>query len=72
MFADTSREADLAQRFAQRRLGPDGRFRTACLLSQAMRDMATDRIRSRHPELDDDGVKAQVMAELYGFRRNTE
>lgn len=72
MLADTSPEAELAQREAQRRLGPQGRFRTACLMSQSMRDLALLRIRSKNPQLDDAGVLAQLMWELYGFRRDTK
>ena len=56
---------------AQRRLGAYERFRTACLMSQTMRDMAISRIRMAHPELSEQGIFDQLLFELYGFRRNT-
>ncbi|HEY6728394.1 MAG TPA: hypothetical protein VI197_30495 [Polyangiaceae bacterium] len=72
MLADTERDAEIVQREVQRRLGPGERFRTACQMSQTMREMAVMRIRSKHPELDEQGILDQLMWELYGFRRVTE
>jgi hypothetical protein len=72
VFADTSREAELVQRAVQRRLGPEQRFRTACQMSVALREMAITRIRAQFPELDDRGVLDKLLRELYGFRRDTK
>jgi hypothetical protein len=55
----------------QRKLGGYERFRTACMMSQTMRDMALSRIRAAHPELSEQGVRDQLLFEWYGFRRNT-
>ena len=60
-----------AQIEAQRRLGGAQRFRTACMMSQTLRDLAIARIRAMHPELDERGVLDQLLADLYGFRRIT-
>jgi hypothetical protein len=49
VLADTLRDAEIIQREVQRRLGPAERFRTACQMSQAMRDMAAMRIRVAAP-----------------------
>jgi len=37
-----------------------------------MREMATMRIRSQHPELDERGILDKLMWELYGVRTVTE
>jgi len=71
VLLDTTREALGAQTEAQRRLGGVQRFRTACMMSQTLRDLAAARIRSSHPELDERGVLDRLIAELYGFRRIT-
>ena len=60
-----------AQTEAQRRLGGAQRFRTTCMMSQTLRDLAIARIHSMHPELDERGVLDQLLAELYDFRRIT-
>lgn len=72
MFADTLPDARAAQLEAQRRLGRTGRFLTACQMSQTIRDLAISRIRKRHPNLDERGVRALLLRELYGFRGDTE
>jgi len=71
VFSDTSPEALRAQTEAQRHLGGTQRFRTACMMSQSLRDFALARIRATHPELDERGVLDHLLAELYGFRRVT-
>ena len=71
VLLDTTPDALRAQTEAQRRLGGVQRFRTACMMSQALRDLAAARIRSSHPELDERGVLDRLLAELYGFRRIT-
>ncbi len=69
--SDTSPDAMRAQIEAQRRLGGAQRFRTACMMSQTLRDLAIARIRAMHPELDERGILDQLLADLYGFRRIT-
>jgi hypothetical protein len=70
LFAGAA-EAMRAQTEAQRRLGGAQRFRTACMMSQTLRDLAIARMHSMHPELDERGVLDRLLAELYGFRRIT-
>ena len=71
VLLDTTPEALRAQTDAQRRLGGVQRFRTACMMSQTLRDIAATRIRCSHPELDERGVLDRLIAELYGFPRIT-
>ena len=66
---DTLPEALRVQIDAQRRLGGERRFRTACVMSQSLRKMAVARIRAMHPDLDDQGILDQLVAELYDIRR---
>lgn len=37
-------------------------------LSEAVRELARERIRSAHPELDEVGVRNRLVWELYGIR----
>jgi hypothetical protein len=62
-------DAQRAQTEAQRRLGGEGRFLTACRMSQAVRELALARIRSRQSEPDEAKALEQLMVELYDFRR---
>ncbi|MBK7579489.1 MAG: hypothetical protein IPI67_04705 [Myxococcales bacterium] len=66
---DTSPEALRVQTLAQRKLGGVGRFRLACRMSQALRDMARRRIASKHTDLDEPELSAELLRELYGFER---
>lgn len=68
MALDTSTAAARAHDEALRRLGPEGRVQTVCSMSAALREMAEDRIRRSHPELDEQGVTDQLIFELYGVR----
>ena len=68
---DTSPDALRAQTEAQRRLGGAERLATACRMSQAMRELALARIKSRQCEPNERQALEQLMAELYGFRRNS-
>lgn len=67
---DTSPDALRAQTEAQRRLGGAERLATACRMSQAVRELALARIKSRQSMPDGRQALEQLMAELYGFRRN--
>ena len=66
---DTLPEALRVQIDAQRQLGGERRFLTACVMSQSLRKLAVARICATHPDLDDQGVLDQLIAELYGVRR---
>jgi hypothetical protein len=39
-------------------------------MSQTLRDMARVRTAAEHPELDEAGIREQLLRELYGFRRD--
>ena len=67
---DTLPEALHVQTLTQRRLGGVRRFRLACRMSQSVREMARARITATHPELDEAGVRDQLLRDLYGFRRD--
>jgi len=38
-------------------------------MSQSLRKLAVARIRAMHPDLDDQGILDQLVAELYDIRR---
>ncbi len=63
---DTTPEAAAVQMEIHRRMGPEGRFRLAVEMSETARSFAKAGIRTRHPELDDAGVAAELMRQLYG------
>jgi hypothetical protein len=66
---DTTTEAERIQAEVHRRLGGARTFQIACEMSDAVREMARARIRARHSGCDEHVVEAQVLWELYGFRR---
>jgi hypothetical protein len=68
---DTLPEALEAQTLARRRLGGVRRFRLACEICQTFRDLARARIAARHHELDEAGIRDELLRELYGFRRDS-
>lgn len=61
MFSDTSAEAARVQIEAQRRLGEEGRLRTAFDMSMTARALAAAGIRRDHPEWDDARVKRELL-----------
>jgi hypothetical protein len=63
---DTTPEAAAVQTEIHRRLGATGRFRLAVEMSETVRSFARAGIRFRHPELDEAGVNAALMQQLYG------
>jgi hypothetical protein len=68
---DTSPDALREQTLAQRRLGAAGRLRTACMMSQALHEMAKAQIRKRHPELGERAVLEHLVFQRYGIRRKS-
>jgi len=69
-MVDTLPEALRLQSLAQRRLGSARRLRLACEMSRTLRAMARTRIAAAHPELDEAGIRDELLRELYGFRRS--
>lgn len=72
MALDTTAEAARIQTEILRRLGPSRRFELACQMSETVRELATARLRSWHPELDARAIQDLLLVELYGFRRDAE
>ena len=68
---DTSAEAARIQAEVQRRLGGARRLEIACEMSDAIRALASARIRAKHPGLNDAEIRDQLTWELYGVRRRT-
>jgi hypothetical protein len=66
---DTSIEAARIQALVHRRMGGPRKLLIACQMSDAVRAMACARIRSRHPELNERGIRDELIWELYGVRR---
>jgi hypothetical protein len=63
---DTTADAASVQTEIHRHLGLQGRFRLAIEMSELVREFAKAGVRSRHPDLDERGVLAKLMHELYG------
>ena len=70
MPLDTSAEAAKVQTEIHRALGGQRRLQLACQMSEAVRDLARARIRSKHPEFDESATRDWLTWELYGVRRN--
>jgi hypothetical protein len=66
---DTSIEAARIQALVHRRMGGARKLLMACQMSDAVRAMATARIRARHPELNERDIRDELIWELYGVRR---
>ena len=69
MPLDTSVEAARVQTEIHRALGAPRRLQLACQMSEAVRDLARARIRSKHPEFDESAIRDRLLWELYGVRR---
>ena len=66
---DTSSEAARVQALVHRRMGGPRKLLMACQMSDAVRALASARIRSRNPELNEREVRDELIWELYGIRR---
>jgi hypothetical protein len=66
---DTSSDAARVQALVHRRMGGPRKLVMACQMSDAVRAMASARIRSRHPELNEREIRDELIWELYGVRR---
>jgi hypothetical protein len=63
---DTSPAADERYHELLRALPPHARLESAMRLSQAVRVLAEQGIRQRHPSADDDEVRVRLTVRLYG------
>jgi hypothetical protein len=63
---DTSPEAHEAQMQAYRRMGPEARVRIGFSMSEDVREIAAQGIRSRHPEYAEAQVRSALFRLLYG------
>jgi hypothetical protein len=65
---DTTPDAAAAQLAVYRRLGPEMRFRLAVEMSEAIRQLARDGIKHRHPYYTESQVTAVLIRQLYGLK----
>jgi len=65
---DTSVTAHNLQKQARIRLGPEGRFRVALDLSEAVRDLRLAGIRSTYPDASEAELVRRYIAETHGLR----
>jgi hypothetical protein len=63
---DTHSGAYEAQLQAYRRMSPPQKAEIAVRLSEAVRELAAEGIRQRHPEYDERDVRKALIALLYG------
>ena len=63
---DTSPTADERYHDLLRALPPHERLESAMRLSRAVRVLAEEGIRRRHPNADDDDVRVRLTVRLYG------
>jgi len=68
MISDTTAEAAAVQMQVHRRLGGVGRFRAAVEMSELARDLAAAGLRARRPDLNEDGIRRELIRQLYDFR----
>lgn len=63
---DTSPEAHEAQLQAYRRMGAEARVRIGFSMSEDVRQIAAQGIRSRHPDYEEARVRSALFRLLYG------
>lgn len=63
---DTSPEAHELQIGGYRRMGADQKATLVAQLSEAVRELAREGIRQRHPDYGDDDVRKALVTLLYG------
>ena len=66
MLTDTHREADLIQQDFFRRLPAAERLLMALEMSDAMRRISLEGLRSRRPELSHEELSSELMRLMYG------
>lgn len=65
---DTTPDARRIQEEAQERLGPGGRLRIAIELSESVRRIRFDGLRSEHPGCSDAELVHKFVREVHGIR----
>ena len=68
MLSDTNPTAAAVQREIFRRMTTEERLRMALEMSESMCNVSLAGLRSRRPDLDDDGLRRELMRIMYGFR----
>ena len=66
MARDTSPDAARAQIEAAQQLGREGRLRVGVGMSEDARQISSDGIKRRHPDLSDAQARHLVLCALYG------
>jgi hypothetical protein len=66
MLIDTHREADLIQQDFFRRMRAAERLRMALEMSDALRRISLEGLRSRRPELSHEELSSELMRLMYG------
>jgi hypothetical protein len=67
MHSDTSPEAAAIQREIFRHMTTEERLLLALQMSESLRNVALAGLRSRRPDLDEDGLSRELMRIMYGF-----
>lgn len=67
MHSDTSPEAEAIQQEIFRRMTTEERLRMALEMSESLRNVALAGLRSRRPDLDENGLQRELMRLMYGF-----
>lgn len=67
MHSDTSPEAEAIQQEIFRRMTTEERLRMALEMSESLRNVALAGLRSRRPDLDENGLRRELMRLMYGF-----
>jgi hypothetical protein len=64
--SDTSPAAHARQLELYRRVGPERRAEIAAELSEAIREISREGVRSRHPELSEEEITRELLRIFYG------
>ncbi len=67
MLSDTHPDAAAVQLEIFRRMTPEQRMRMAFEMSESLRNVALAGLRSRRPDLDEDGLRRELLRIMYGF-----
>lgn len=67
MISDTHPKAALVQQEIFRRMTTSERLHMALEMSESIRNVALDGLRSRRPELNEEELKRELLRIMYGF-----
>lgn len=67
MLGETHSDAEAIQQEIFRRMTPEERLGLALEMSESLRRVALDGLRSRRPELSEQELSAELMRLMYGF-----